>query len=61
MFQAYVKGVEAVKARLTEDDPECVSLQLDAWTAHHTGYMGAILSMSLLGPLFFYPKYWYSF
>ena len=56
-----MKGVEAVKARLTEDDPECVSLQVDGWTAHHTGYMGAILIMSLLGPLFFYPKYWYSF
>ena len=54
-----MKGVEAVKARLAEDDPESVSLQLDAWTAHHTGYMGAILSMSLLGPSFFDPHYCY--
>ena len=50
MPQAYIKGVEKVKARLAVEDPLCVSLQVDGWTAFHTGYMGAILSMSFLDP-----------
>jgi hypothetical protein len=40
--QAYNIGVEDLKARLLRDKPEYISIQLDGWTAHHTGYHGCI-------------------
>ena len=43
LWQAYVDAVARVKQRLVEDAPVAVSLQVDAWTAFHTGYMGAIV------------------
>ena len=42
-IQAYEKGILSVKRRLEEADPAVVSLQMDGWTAHHHGYMGAII------------------
>ena len=38
-------SLSTVKNRVQEDSPPTVSLQLDGWTAHHTGYMGAILGI----------------
>ena len=42
-IQAYEKGILSVKRRLEEADPAVVSLQMDGWTAHYHGYMGAII------------------
>ena len=42
--QAYDKGLEEVKGKLDRDNPSVTAFQLDAWTAHHSGYMGGILS-----------------
>ena len=42
--KAYEVGRSTVQARLEKDAPETVSLQMDGWTAVHTGYMGGICS-----------------
>ena len=47
-FQAYLKALEDVKERLAKDAPTYSAFQLDGWTAHHTGYLGGILSKSWL-------------
>ena len=44
LSQAYDKGLEEVKGKLDRDRPAVTAFQLDAWTQHHTGYMGGILS-----------------
>ena len=43
LSQIYEHGVTTVKAKLLKDAPPIVKLQMDGWTAAHTGYMGAIL------------------
>ena len=42
--KSYEVGKGSVKSRMETDDPDCVSLQMDCWTAVHTGYMGGICS-----------------
>ena len=42
--KAYELGRDTVKTKLEKAAPEHVSLQMDGWTAVHTGYMGGICS-----------------
>ena len=41
--KAYDNGLNTVRVKLEEAEPIAVSLQMDGWTAHHHGYMGAII------------------
>ena len=40
--KAYVIGKQKLQDKIRQDRPASVSLQMDGWTAAHTGYMGAI-------------------
>ena len=46
-MQAYDKGLGLVQDKFRQDNPAHVSLQMDGWTAHHTGYMGAIIGKTI--------------
>ena len=39
----YEVGAAKVKAKIQDDAPLNVSLQMDGWTSFHHGYMGGIL------------------
>ena len=41
--QSYCKIETALKSKLEVDNPIVVSLALDAWSAHHHGYLGIII------------------
>ena len=40
--KAYVIGKQKLQDKIRQDRPASVSLQMDGWTAAHTGYMEAI-------------------
>ena len=44
----YEVGTAKVKAKIQDDAPLNVSLQMDGWTSFHHGYMGGILGKIML-------------
>ena len=40
--KVYVKGKLKVQNKMKNDDPTCVSIQLDGWSAHKHGYIGLL-------------------
>ena len=42
--KCYIKGKSKLEAKLKEDDPTHVSIQLDGWSAHKHGYIGLLVN-----------------
>ena len=40
--KVFVKGKQKVQNKLANDDPPCISIQLDGWSAHKHGYISLL-------------------